>query len=68
MQWLAVWDEVGREVEEWIDAGDNVIALLHNWGRGKQSGGRVEERSAHVWTLRNGKLWRLRRRSGSRLP
>ena len=58
--WLAVWDEFGREVEEWIDAGDSVIAVMHSWGRGKQSGARVEERNAHVWTLRNGKLWRLR--------
>ena len=58
--WLAVWDEFGSEVEEWIDAGDSVIAVMHSWGRGKQSGARVEERNAHVWTLRNGKLWRLR--------
>jgi ketosteroid isomerase-like protein len=39
---------------------DSVIAVFHSWGRGKQSGARVEERNAHVWTLRNGKLWRLR--------
>jgi uncharacterized protein len=58
--WLAAWDEYGSAVEEWIDAGDSVIAVMHSWGRGKQSGARVEERNAHVWTLRNGKLWRLR--------
>jgi ketosteroid isomerase-like protein len=58
--WLTTWDEYGSEVEEWIDAGDNVVALLHAWARGKQSGVPVEERAAHVWTLREGKLWRLR--------
>jgi ketosteroid isomerase-like protein len=58
--WLAVWDEYGHEVEEWIDAGDDVIAVMHWWGQGKQSGLRVEERTSHVWTLRDGKLWRLR--------
>jgi uncharacterized protein len=58
--WLGVWDEYGSEVEEWIDAGDHAIAVVHSWGRGKQSGAAVERREAHVWTLRDGKLWRLR--------
>jgi ketosteroid isomerase-like protein len=58
--WLSAWDEYGSEVEEWIDAGDNVVAVLHAWARGKQSGVPVEAHAAHVWTLREGKLWRLR--------
>jgi ketosteroid isomerase-like protein len=58
--WLTTWDEYRSEVEEWIDAGDNVVAILHAWARGKQSRVPVEEHSAHVWTLREGKLWRLR--------
>ena len=58
--WLGVWDEYRSDVEEWIDAGDHVIAVVHSWGRGKQSGAAVERREAHVWTLRDGKLWRLR--------
>jgi hypothetical protein len=37
-----------------------VIAVLRSRGRGKRSGIRVEERQSHVWTLRHGKLWRLR--------
>jgi ketosteroid isomerase-like protein len=57
---LSAWDEYQSEVEEWIDAGDNVVAILHAWARGKQSGVPVEQYSAHVWTLREGKLWRLR--------
>jgi ketosteroid isomerase-like protein len=58
--WLTTWDEYGTEVEELIDAGDSVVALVHVWARGKQSGVPVEERAAHVWTLREGKLWRVR--------
>jgi ketosteroid isomerase-like protein len=58
--WLTTRDEYGSEVEEWIDAGDNVVAFVHSWGRGKQSGVPAEAHSAHVWTLREGKLWRLR--------
>jgi ketosteroid isomerase-like protein len=58
--WLTAWDEHRSEVEEWIDAGENVVAILHIWARGKQSRVPVEGRQAHVWTLREGKLWRLR--------
>ena len=58
--WLASWGESGGDVEEWIDAGENVIAVMHVWGRGRRSGAPVETRQSHVWTLRGGKLWRLR--------
>jgi ketosteroid isomerase-like protein len=58
--WVSTFDEWGAEVEEWIDAGDDVIAVLRSRGRGKRSGIRVEERQSHVWTLRDSKLWRLR--------
>jgi uncharacterized protein len=58
--WSATWSEYGSEVEEWIDAGEDVIAVMHLWGRGKLSGARVEARQSHVWTVRGGKLWRLR--------
>jgi ketosteroid isomerase-like protein len=57
---LGVFAHVTTTVEEWTDAGDNVVAVLHYWARGKQSGVPVEVRQAHVWTLREGKLWRLR--------
>ena len=54
--WVSTFDAWGAEVEEWIDAGDYVIAVL----RGKRSGVPVEQRESHVWTLREGKLRRLR--------
>ena len=58
--WLASWGELESDVEEWIDAGDDVIAVMHVWGQGKRSGVPVETRQSHVWTVREGKLWRLR--------
>ena len=58
--WLASWGEFESEVEEWVDAGDDVIAVMHVWGQGKRSGVPVETRQSHVWTVRGGKLWRLR--------
>lgn len=58
--YVEVWGEFGSEVEEWIDAGDHVVAAMRNWGRGRQSGATVTQRAWHVWTLRAGRLWRLR--------
>jgi ketosteroid isomerase-like protein len=47
-----VLDEVHREVEEWIDAGDRVISV----GRGKASGAEVEGYGANAGRFRDGKL------------
>ena len=58
--WFAAWRELSYDAEEWIDAGDDVIAALHVQARGRQSGVPVERREWHVWTLRGSKLWRLR--------
>lgn len=58
--WLGVWNDYGTDVDEWVDAGDHVIAVVRSWGRGKHSTVPVELTEAHLWTLRNGKLWRLR--------
>ena len=59
--WVTTWDDYGFEIEEWVDAGgDHVIAAVHAWGRGKQSGAAVDHREAHLWTVRGGKLRELR--------
>ncbi len=58
--WSTAWSEFGSDVEEWIDAGDEVIAVMHLWGRGRGSGVAVEGRQSHVWTVRGGKMLRLR--------
>ena len=58
--WFAAWSELAYDAEEWIDAGDDVIEALHVRARGRQSGVPVERREWHVWTLRGGKLRRLR--------
>jgi ketosteroid isomerase-like protein len=59
--WHAAWRELlSNDVEEWIDAGDDVIAAMRIRARGRSSGVTVERREWDVWTLRDGKLWRLR--------
>ena len=40
--WASGFDEFGFEADETIDAGDCVAVSLHQWGRGKETGARVE--------------------------
>src|SRR5690349_18514857 len=41
--------ELKTDVDEWIDAGSRVIAMIHTRGRGKHSGVPVDKREAHMW-------------------
>jgi ketosteroid isomerase-like protein len=47
-------------VDGWIDGGSEVIAVLRVAGRGRKRGAPFQRREVHVWTVRDGKLWRLR--------
>ena len=53
--WTGAFEEWGFEADELMDAGDVVIARIHQWGRGKVSGVTVENSFWQVWTLRDGK-------------
>ncbi len=57
---LSVFEDMTSEVEEWIDGGDQVVAMVRSYGRGRQSGVPVDMLEAHLWTVRDGKLRRLR--------
>ena len=48
------------EGEEFIDAGEDVVVLVHISGRGRGSGIPVDMRLVHVWTVRGGKGVRAR--------
>jgi ketosteroid isomerase-like protein len=56
---LSVFGDMTSEVEEWIDAGDQVVAMVRSYGRGRRSGVPVDMLEAHVWTVHEGKLQRL---------
>jgi ketosteroid isomerase-like protein len=48
------------EVERLLDADDKVVTLAIEHGRGRGSGAAVESaRTAHVWTMRDGRAVRL---------
>ena len=55
-----VFEEYRPEVEQLIDAGDRVLTLAIEHGRGRGSGAEVKaQKTAHVWTLRDGRAVRL---------
>jgi ketosteroid isomerase-like protein len=54
-EWLSTWERPIRiEAEEYIEAGDRILVLIHWTGRGKGSGVEIEGRGAHLWTFREG--------------
>ena len=55
-EWAEAFDDFGFQAEEAIDAGDSVVALVRQWGRGKDTGAEVESRTWQVFTFRNGKI------------
>jgi ketosteroid isomerase-like protein len=56
---LLAFGEVDLLVEELIDAGDRVIALIQEREIGRSSGVPVEASHAAIWTLAEGKVVRM---------
>ena len=52
----AAWDFWQFEVEEIIDAGDRVVVVIQEAGRGKGSRVQIKQTTFHVCTLRDGKI------------
>ena len=55
-----VWQEMSAEPEEFIDGGENVVALGRIQGQTRKAAAPVNVPFAHVWTVRDGYLQRLR--------
>jgi ketosteroid isomerase-like protein len=54
------FEDYRPEVEQLIDAGDQVLTLAIEHGKGRGSGADVQaNRTAHLWTIRDGKAIRL---------
>ena len=58
-EWSDAWENWELEMEALHDAGDRVVALMHQRGRSKEAGMPVEMSFAQVWTLRDGKEARM---------
>lgn len=59
-EWTSAWDDWQLEVEELIDADDEVVAIVRQRGRSKTTGLPVDMRFAQLWTLADGKQTRMR--------
>jgi uncharacterized protein len=59
-QLTEVFDEIQVEPEEFVEAGEHLVVVIHTSGRGRSSGITIENRVAHVLTLRDGKAIRFR--------
>ena len=54
VDYLESWDEFRQDPDDFVTAGNKVAVLLHLTARGKASGATVDQRYAHVWTMRGG--------------
>jgi ketosteroid isomerase-like protein len=50
------WSEFRFEAERFIEAGDRVVVLIRLFAAGGASGVTTERETAHVWTVRDGRL------------
>jgi uncharacterized protein len=58
--WLSAFEDYQVAPQEFIDAGSEVVVPILQRGRGKAAGVEAEWRFVHVWSLRRGKVVRLR--------
>lgn len=56
---LEAWEERRLEPEEFIDAGDDVVVLLHEYRRGRGSGVELETKTAIVVAVSGGRVVRI---------
>jgi ketosteroid isomerase-like protein len=55
-RWSAAWSERHVELEELIDAGDQIVVITHEYARSARTGMPLDRCIAEVWTLRGGKV------------
>jgi uncharacterized protein len=58
-EWSGQFEDYAWEPSEFIDAGDRVLVIGRQRGRGKGSGAAVSAQEFHVWTIQAGKMVRM---------
>src|SRR3954462_11595849 len=58
--WIGMWGEYDIEVCRYVDAGDAVVALIRERGRGGTSGATVEREIGELFTVQKGRVVRVR--------
>jgi ketosteroid isomerase-like protein len=56
LRWAEMWDDWTMEAEQFIDAGDDQVVLVFRETGRSESGLRMNERHAELYTVRDGKV------------
>jgi ketosteroid isomerase-like protein len=59
LEWLAPWQSYRVEIEELVDLGEDVLALVRDFGRRGGDAGEIAITSAALWTVRDGKVTQI---------
>jgi ketosteroid isomerase-like protein len=60
-EWYGPWEDIHDDLEELIEASeDEVISVMTQRGRGRESGAEVGRRVATIWTIREGRIIRAK--------
>jgi ketosteroid isomerase-like protein len=57
--WTSAFESFRIEVDEMVDAGENVVSLVRQIGVPKGADGEIETQGAAVWMIRDGRLRRV---------
>jgi ketosteroid isomerase-like protein len=57
--WTSAFESFRIEVDEMVDAGDNVVSLVHQIGIPRGAHAEMETQGAAVWMIRDGRLRRV---------
>jgi len=58
IDWLEPWNSYRSEMIKFVDCGDDVLVLVHDYGRRRGMSAEVKLLGGAVWTVRDGKLAR----------
>ncbi len=56
LEWIGTWDDYRLEIHRYIDAGDRVVVVWTERGRGKASGITLELHGGNVHTVNDGRV------------
>jgi ketosteroid isomerase-like protein len=59
LDWLEPWTSYYTQVDELIDAGDRVLALIRDHGQRADTDAEIELTASSVWEIRDGKIVRV---------
>jgi ketosteroid isomerase-like protein len=58
--YLSGWNDYSSELKELIDAGDHVVAVIHETAKMRETGVALDRDLVQLWTIREGRVTFLR--------